>query len=450
MKNIVIFGAGRSSSVLIDYLLQESEKNNWQITLCDQSEELALAKLAGNKNGTAQGLDIHDENTRDVLIMKADLVISMLPVFLHTDVAKSCLKHGKNMLSASYVNEDIRGMEKAVKDAGLLFIKECGLDPGIDHMTAMQAIDEIRAKGGRLTGFRSYTGGLIAPESDNNPWHYKFTWNPRNVVLAGKATARYLRHGKYKYIPYHQLFTRTDRMSVEGYGDFDGYANRDSLAYRELYGIQDTTTILRGTLRRPGYCQAWQTLIDLGMTDDSFEIDSTPDMTYREFTNLFLRYDEGMTVEQKVCATTGIDENGEVFNALRWLGLFEEKPLPVAKGSPAHILQHILEEKWTLKPEDKDMIVMQHIFDYELEGAVHRLTSSMVVQGDDQVRTGMAKTVGLPLGITAKLMLEGRISLKGVHIPIHKEIYDPVLAELETLGMKFTDLHEIVDEPQTA
>ncbi|MGB3181196.1 MAG: saccharopine dehydrogenase C-terminal domain-containing protein [Cyclobacteriaceae bacterium] len=450
MKNIVIFGAGRSSSVLIDYLLKNSTSREWQITLCDQSEELALAKLAGHKNGTAHRLDIHDEQSRDVLIMKADVVISMLPVHLHTDIAKACLKQGKHMLSASYVNDDIRAMADDVEKAGLLFLKECGLDPGIDHMTAMKAIDEIRSQGGQLKGFRSYTGGLIAPESDNNPWHYKFTWNPRNVVLAGKATARYIRHGKYKYIPYHQLFTRTDRIRVEGYGDFDGYANRDSLAYRELYGLHETETILRGTLRRPGYCQAWQVLINLGMTDDSFTIDPAQGMTCRDFTNLFLRYDEGVSVEDKLCQYTGVDQKGETFKALQWLGLFDSKPLPVGEGSPAHILQIILEEKWMLKAEDKDMIVMQHIFDYEHEGAAHRLTSSMVVKGENQVHTGMAKTVGLPLGIAAKLLLEGKLNLRGVHIPIKEEIYTPVLAELETLGLEFSDLNERVNEPQTA
>jgi saccharopine dehydrogenase (NADP+, L-glutamate forming) len=239
-------------------------------------------------------------------------------------------------------------------------------------------------------------------------------------------------------------------MTVEGYGEFDGYANRDSLTYRELYGLQNTSTILRGTLRRPGYCQAWQVLIDLGMTDDSFNIDPVKGMTYRDFTNLFLWYDESLNVEEKVCRYTGIDREGDIFKALQWLGLFEDIPLPVQEGTPAQILQVILEEKWTLRAQDKDMIVMQHIFDYELEGTIRRLTSSMVVRGEDQVHTGMAKTVGLPLGIAAKLLLEGKISLRGVHIPIKEEVYGPVLAELETLGLEFSDLYETLSEPQTA
>lgn len=446
MKHILVIGAGRSSSSLLKVLLEKGEEENWQILVADADKKLASAKTSDYVHATAHELDILNESAREALIAKADLVISMVPAMFHIHVAKTCIKLKKNMISASYVSEDIAELDDAAKAAGIIILKECGLDPGIDHMSAMEAIDDIRAQGGELTAFKSFTGGLVSPESDNNPWHYKFTWNPRNVVLAGQSTARFIRNGRYKYVPYHKLFSRVEKIAIEGFGEFEGYPNRDSLSYRRKYTIEDIPTLLRGTLRRPGYCEAWDLLVQLGMTDDSYQMEGLEDMTLRDFTNAFLFYDENAQVEEKFCSYLKTSKNGEAFSKIVWLGLFDKTPLPIKKGSPAQILEKILENKWTLEADDKDMIVMQHQFDYILNDTAYRKTSSLVVKGDDQVQTAMSKTVGYPLAIGAALILEGKIDLKGVHIPTDKRLYAPLLKGLKALDIIFEEKEKPLKE----
>ncbi len=439
MKHILVIGAGRSSSSLLKVLLEKGKEENWHIMVADTDIKLATSKSAGFEHASSHELDILNETERDGLIAKADLVISMVPAMFHIHIAKACIKLKKNMISASYVSEEIAALDDAAKAAGIIILKECGLDPGIDHMSAMQAIDDIRENGGQLTAFKSFTGGLVSPESDNNPWHYKFTWNPRNVVLAGQSTARFIRNGRYKYIPYHKLFSRRERISIDGHGEFEGYPNRDSLSYRKKYAIENIPTLLRGTLRRPGYCEAWDLLVQLGMTDDSYQMEGLEDMTLRDFTNAFLFYDESAPVEEKFCTYVKIHQNAEAFKKIAWLGLFDKKPLPLSKGSPAQILEKILEAKWSLESDDKDMIVMQHQFDYTLNDEAYRRTSSLVVKGDDQVQTAMSKTVGYPLAIAAALIIQGQIDLKGVHIPTDKRLYRPLLKGLQALDIIFEE-----------
>ncbi|HTB30888.1 MAG TPA: saccharopine dehydrogenase C-terminal domain-containing protein, partial [Bacteroidia bacterium] len=324
------------------------------------------------------------------------------------------------------------------KKAGIILMNESGLDPGIDHASAMKIIDHIKAEVGKLIVFKSYTGGLIAPESDDNPWGYKFTWNPRNVILAGQGTARYLENGKYAFIPYNKLFTRTENISIEGYGDFEGYANRDSLGYRSVYGIEDVQTIIRGTLRKDGYCEAWNVFVQLGMTDDSYIIPDSEKLSNKEFLGLFLPSEKEDT-ETRLLDYLGHDINNEILYKIEWLGLFNDTVLGVKNASPALMLQTLLEDKWRLKEGDIDMIVMQHQFEYEMNGKKHKLNSTLVVKGDDAIHTAMAKTVGLPVGIITKLILEGNIKLTGVHTPTVKEIYEPLLTELEGLGVRFVE-----------
>lgn len=439
MKRILILGAGRSSSSLIKYLLAHRQTFGWHIRVADSDKKLADEKVAGHEGVEAIAFDVFDEEQRHDEIKKADLVISMLPASFHIHVAKACLLHGKNMLSASYISDEVRALAPEVAAKNLLFLKECGLDPGLDHMTAMQALDGLKQKGAILKSFKSYTGGLIAPESDNNPWHYKFTWNPRNVVLAGQGTARFIRNGTYKYIPYHRLFTRLEQIHVNGYGDFEGYANRDSLSYRKVYGIENITTIIRGTLRKPGYCSAWNVFVQLGMTDDTYLLEDVDKMTWRNFTNSFLPYSVTSDVESKLCKYINIELYSPEYKKFAWLGLFDDTLTGLAKATPAQALQKKLEEKWQLLPGDKDMIVMQHQFEYELEGKVFRLDASMVTLGEDRQQTAMAKTVGLPLAIAAKLILTGKIKAKGLCIPTSKEIYAPVLGELATMGIDFME-----------
>ena len=440
MKHILIIGAGRSSTSLIHYLKDLSKKAPIGLIVADADLELAKAK-AGEESERLQTLklDIFDEQQLQIAIEQAEVVISMVPSGFHLPVAKACLKFRKHMLSASYVSDEILQLNSLAREAGVLILKECGLDPGLDHMTAMEVMSRIQKEGGELLSFKSFTGGLVAPDSDNNPWHYKFTWNPRNVVLAGQGTARYISKGEHKYIPYHKLFNRTEPLFIEGLGEFEGYANRDSVSYRRVYRIESVPTLLRGTIRRKGFCAAWNIFVQLGLTDDSYLLEDIESLSKRSYLNAFLPFDEKRTVEEKLCAYTGIIPGGEEYAKIDWLGFFTDEPLTLSKGTPAQVLQQILEEKWKLEPQDKDMVVMQHKFEYLLEGQKCLLTSSLVCMGEDQHQTAMAKTVGLPLGITARLLIEGKIKRRGVCIPISPDVYEPVLKELEEVGIKMEE-----------
>ena len=430
-----MIGAGRSASSLIEYLVNEADSNDFEIVIGDRDLSLVEAKLGGNTRAKALNFDVFNDSQRIEEIQKADIVISMLPASLHFKVAQDCVKYGKNLVTASYVSDDIKSLDAEAKEKGVLLLNEIGLDPGIDHMSAMKAMDEIKAKGGVLKSFKSYCGGLVAPESVSSPWQYKFTWNPRNVVLAGQGTAQYIRNGKYKYIPYHRLFKRTETISILSHGEFEAYANRDSLSYKEVYGLNDIQTLLRGTLRRPGYCEAWDLFVELGMTDDSYEMDVSG-MTYLDFLNSFMREAKN-TSQEHLKSQFRITDT--VLTKFDWLGFFGNTKIEIKKATPAQILQNILESKWTLGPDDKDMVVMQHQFIYELEGAEHELHSSFVLFGEDQTYTGMAKTVGLPVGIATKLILNGVISGSGVKVPVSIDIYNPVLSELEKFGIEFIE-----------
>jgi len=439
MRNILLLGAGRSATSLINYLKKHAEQEDWHIKIGDFDINLAEEKAANHPNTSSIQFDILNETQTKDEIAKADLVISMLPARFHPKVASACVDLGKHMVTASYNSPDVEELSDIAKSKNILILMECGLDPGIDHMTAMEAMDNINEKGGKLTSFKSYTGGLVAPESDNNPWHYKFTWNPRNVVLAGQGTAQFIRNGKYKYIPYHKLFTRYETIEVNGLGDFEGYPNRNSLNYRKVYGIEEIPTLIRGTFRKAGFCDAWNIFVQLGVTDDTYKMEALESMSKRDFINAFLPYDKSQPVEEKLCLNLGIDTKSETFKKLEWLGIFEDKKVPISEGSPAQVMQAIMEEKMSLDPDDKDMIVMQHQFEYELNDKKYRLDSSIVSKGDDQLETAMSKTVGLPLGIAIKNILNDNIKLRGVQIPIKKEIYQPILKELNSLGIQFNE-----------
>jgi saccharopine dehydrogenase-like NADP-dependent oxidoreductase len=441
MRKILVLGAGRSSSSLIDYLIKQSNTQQWQIQVADLSLEMAQQRVNGHKNAIAVELDSNNEERTSTLIADSDLVISMLPAAAHVAIAKMCIAHKKDMVTASYVSPEMMALDEAAKAAGITIMNEVGVDPGIDHLSAKKVIDELKDKGAKIVGFETFTGGLVAPEYDNNPWNYKFTWNPRNVVLASSGGAvKFIEKGKYKYIPYHRVFRRTERISVEGYGEFEGYANRDSLKYRKIYGLEDIQTMYRGTLRRPGFCRAWDVFVQLGATDDSYVLDNSEQMTYREFINSFLKYSTKDSVELKLMHYLKMDhDDEELMNKLKWLDIFEKIPVGLKKATPAQVLQSILERKWKLASNERDMIVMWHKFEYELEGKQREMHSSMVVEGEDSVYTAMAKTVGLPVAISAKLILNGNITLKGVQIPIEKQVYEPVLEELSTFGITFKE-----------
>ena len=372
MKKILLIGAGRSSTTLIKYLLEKSREYGWELTVADRDEKQAVEKAPMASRQIS--LDIFNEQQLDVEVMEADIVVSMLPARFHPLVALSCLKHTKSMLTASYESAEMNEMSTRAKSLGILFLNELGVDPGIDHMSAMRVINRLKKEGNELLCFETFTGGLIAPESDNNPWNYKITWNPRNVVLAGQGgPARFIQEGRYKNIPYHRLFRRTEVIDIEGYGKFEGYANRDSLKYIEKYNLEGVPTVYRGTLRRPGFCRAWDVFVQLGATDDTYIMQNTEEMTYKEFINSFLYYSSEDPVKTKLYQYMHIDQDSDVREKLEWLGIFGDTRIGLKDATPAQVLEHILVKKWALDPDDKDMLVMWHKFIYRKEGrhAIH-------------------------------------------------------------------------------
>jgi len=437
MKKVLVLGAGRSSSALIAYLLEHAAAHDWQITVGDVDQPAAQARIGSASRARAIHFDVANEARSYEVIRQADVVISMIPASLHPLVAKWCLAENKHLLTASYVSDEMKALDQAARGQGLLFLNECGLDPGIDHMSAMQLINKIRIAGGQITSFESFTGGLIAPETAReNPWRYKFTWNPRNVVLAGQGTAKYLQDGKFKYIPYQQLFSRLTPVSVPGLGDYEGYANRDSLKYVDAYGLQDCRSVVRGTLRNKGYCGAWNILAQLGCCDDTYQMANVGEMTHRSFLTSFMETDN---VEAAICQRFGLSVEGSEMLRLRWSGFFEAENIGIEKGTPAQILEHILNKKWKLHPGDKDFVVMWHRFKYELAGHQQEIQAWLTATGEDETQTAMAKTVGLPLAIACKLLLTNKLTCRGVALPLQPEVYEPVLQELSGLGIH---LHE--------
>ena len=440
MKKILLIGAGRSTYSLVKYLQDHSAEYDWDLTIADQNREWAVERAGSHERSFAISLDIHNEPDLENQIERHDLVISMLPAHMHITVARNCIKHRKHMVTASYISPEMKALNQEAIEAGVIMINEIGVDPGIDHLSAMKVLDEIREQDGKMLLFESFTGGLVAPESDNNPWHYKFTWNPRNVVLAGSGGAvKFRQEGMYKYIPYHQLFRRTEIIEIEGYGRFEGYANRDSLNYRRTYGIEDIPTIYRGTLRRPGFCRAWDVFVKLGMTDDSYTLENSAQMTYRDFTNTFLAYNPTDSVELKLMHYLNIPQDSELMEKLEWIGIFDNTQIGLPNATPAQILQHILQQKWQLEPDDRDMIVMYHKFGYEVAGEKKMRESYMVTKGRNHRETAMARTVGLPVAIATHNILNGKIHTPGVQIPITPEIYRPMLAELEEYDVRFIE-----------
>jgi saccharopine dehydrogenase-like NADP-dependent oxidoreductase len=441
MRKILIIGAGRSSSSLIQYLLSKSVEEDFHLIIGDVSLESARKKTNNHPNATAIALDIFDKFQRNEAIEKADIVISMLPAHLHIEVAQDCIVYKKNMVTASYISDAMQELDVLAKENNLIFMNEIGLDPGIDHMSAMKVIHTIKAKGGKMLLFESFCGGLVAPESDTNLWNYKFTWAPRNVVLAGQSgAAKFLQEGTYKYIPYSNIFRRTEFLEVEGYGKFEAYSNRDSLKYKIVYGLDDVLTLYRGTIRRVGFSKAWNIFVQLGMTDDSYVMENSETMSYRQFVNSFLPYHPTDSVEIKMRLALKIDQDDSMWDKLLELDLFNpDKKVNLPNATPAQILEKILSNSWTLKPNDKDMIVMYHKFGYELDGKKQQIDSKMVCIGEDQTYTAMAKTVGLPVAIATLLILNRKITTPGVQLPIREDVYLPILKELEEYSVIFKE-----------
>lgn len=439
MKHILLIGAGRSTKALIQYLLNYSTKEDWKIIVADYYEDLAKESVAGYKNAEGIFFDVNNTTQREANIAASDIVISMLPPKMHYLIVKDCLSFRKNLITASYTPGNIKELDKKARKENILILNEIGLDPGLDHMSAMRIINEIKVKNGKLLSFKSFCGGLVHPDYDNNPWNYKFTWNPRNVVLAGFGNAEYIEKGEYISVPYNKLFRSTKDISVLDLGFFEAYPNRDSLSYRSTYGLEDIPTFLRGTIRKKGFCKAWDFFVQLGMTNDSLVIQNSKNITYSEYIELFLKKDVNLSVENRFCKYFNISKDSHEFQKVYWLGLFSDKIVNLEGATSAQILQKILEEKWKLDPEDKDMILMQHEFKYILNGKKQTLNSSLVVYGENTEDTAMAKTVGLPVAIATKLILKNQLKLIGAHIPTIPEIYEPILNELEDFNISFIE-----------
>ncbi|HVZ96061.1 MAG TPA: saccharopine dehydrogenase C-terminal domain-containing protein [Chitinophagaceae bacterium] len=429
MKTILIFGAGKSATSLIEYLCNISSENDLRIIVCDTNLQLAQSKIGECDRAVAMSADVSNSEERRDLIGQADLVISMLPPSLHALVAEDCLHFRNHLLTASYIDKRIKELDKDILGSGLLFLCEMGLDPGIDHMSAMKMIHKIKKEGGNIVSFRSHCGGLIAPESDDNPWHYKFTWNPSNVVMAGISGAVFKSGGTATTLPYEAIFENNERVDIPGLFPLAWYANRDSMSYIDTYQLQDAATFIRTTLRHPSFCRGWHVFVKMGLTnaDDYAQIENCT--TYREWFQLKKNIAQFQFRSKQ--------DESEFDGQVSFLGLNNEDIITTGIKNSASILQSILEKKLAMKPHDKDMIVMLHEIQYRLHSEMKEIRSCLVAKGEDEIHTAMAKTVGLPLGIAAKLILQEKIRLKGLHIPTVPEIYEPVLRELEKNGIKF-------------
>ncbi len=498
MKKILLFGAGKSATVLIDYLLRHSLAENWIVTVVDANPELAKQKIGNALGGEAIGLDITNEGERRLLIARATLVISLLPPALHLLVAQDCLQAGKNLLTASYIDEPMRALGGEIQKRGLIFLCEMGLDPGIDHMSAKSIIDEIHNDGGTITSFKSHCGGLVADQHDDNPWHYKVSWNPRNIVLAGKAGARYKLDGETVSLPYEALFAEKRFVAMPGKDPLCWYPNRDSLPYMALYGLDDCPTFVRTTLRHPDFMYGWKNVIELGLTDETpayLAADKTMKEVFREHMQRhgFQDWLQAKLQQQFRLSTRLLedlvklvdlqaekeqkgDEDVEAFMAVNDQGTLESVDLDDLKSnaastvaermhdakltlkqlfflgmddnitqvnkarcSAADLLQLSLEKKLPLLAGEQDRVVMVHEMEWEKDGQRFLTRSSLDVDGANDQHTAMAKTVGLPLGIAARLILNGTIQTPGLHIPVSSDIYAPVMAELAKDGIVFTE-----------
>lgn len=435
MKTILLFGAGKSATSLIEYLGKCSDENNWKFIVCDTNLSLAQSKISHFSNAVARSVNVSDESKRRELMQDADMVISMLPAALHFLVAKDCLLFSKNLLTASYIDDSIRSLEKEIEEKGLLFIGEMGLDPGIDHMSAMKLIHEIKNKEGKIISFTSHCGGLVSPESDDNPWHYKITWNPANVVSAGSSGAIFLKNSEVIEISYKDIFKdEKNIVEISGLGPLAWYANRDSLSYIDTYQLAGINTFLRTTLRYPSFTKGWNILVNAGFTSKADSGLISDCATFNDWFQLKMTTIKEDYPQEKW--------DTEFLEQVDFLGMRNTTTLPEKAENSAAILLNLLEKNLFMKPDDKDMIVMVHELEYELNGQKKELKSSLLVKGKDQLHTAMSQTVGLPLGIAAKLILQNKITLKGLHIPVVEEIYGPVLKELAHYGVKFNEVEE--------
>lgn len=439
MKKILVLGAGRTASSLINYLASKAGENDWQITIADMSLELAQSKAKNLSRTKAIQFNIFNEEERSALIKKMDIVVSLLPETLHIHLVKDCLRFKVNLVTASYVSSQMASYDEQVKKAGLIFLNEMGLDPGIDHMDTLRLINKIKHKGGKLISLRSYGGGLIAPESDDNPWGYKITWNPMNVVIAGMASARYVQDGKLRIVPYNRLFLDIHPVEIPGVGMLEAYPNRDSIKYRRIYNVPKIPNVFRGSLRKPGFCRAWNALVKIGLTDNRYFVPDADRLSYNELLSFYFVKNKNISTKEKLINFLNESDESEIIKKIEWLGLLSDEKIELTEATPADILLALLQKKWKFTERDKDMVILHTEIEYQVEDKNEKITSTLVLHGKENYNTAMSTTVGLPLGVGVNLILNNKISQRGVIIPIHQDIYKPALKELSELGIVFKE-----------
>ncbi len=449
MKNILILGAGQSAPYLISYLLDESQKNNWFVTVADRNVNLARAAVNGHPHGSGIEFDVNETEKRHALIQKSDVVVNFLTPTFQYLIALDCIRFGKHVVTASYENPRVAELKDDAKNKGILILNEMGLDPGIDHMSAMDIITGIREKRGTIKSFISYGSGIPAPEVQSNPLNYCITWNASNVVTAGDAGAQYLEDGMIKLLPHHKVFDRTWNVDINNLGTFEAYPNRDSLLYIKIFKLKKVNTMIRGTLRYPGWSETWNQIVKLGLYLDTFTLPEIGESSYREFTEMFLPLNvSGPKLEARVANYLNISPTGTIMQNLTWLGLFSDEKICKNFNTPMMLMTDLIKKKMPLPEGERDMVILHHeiIADYGENKKNEKTISTLVEYGDPTAKfTAIAKTVGAPAAIATKLLLKDELEITGCHIPTHPKIYTKVLEELKSLGIKFTEKTEEMD-----
>jgi saccharopine dehydrogenase-like NADP-dependent oxidoreductase len=447
MKRILVLGAGRSAAYLIARLLEDATERDWFVTVADADVGLARERVGNHPTAEAIAFDVNDAALRSSQIARADVVVTMLPARFQELVAWDCVNHGKHLVSVSYRGQAVRELDTDARRKGVMLLCEMGLDPGIDHMSAMALIRKLEADGGRIVEFCSYGSGLPAPDSAHNPLRYVVTWEPRNVVMAGLQGAQYMEDDQIKIVPFHEVFDHTWPVEVEGVGMLEAYANRDSLAYMKQFGLDHVRTMVRGTLRYPGWSETWSQMVRLGLPNETLEIPNLRHRTYAEVTEMFLPgLASGNPLEQRVARFLNINPTGKIMENLHWLGLFSDEIIGVCRDDTSSaMLIKLLQTKLPLLPDQRDMVVLVHKIDVEYPGTdrpPERRISTLVTEGETGGFTAMSRTVGLPVVIAVRLLLDGKLPQTGSIIPTHPSIVEPVLDELAREGLSFSERSE--------
>jgi saccharopine dehydrogenase (NADP+, L-glutamate forming) len=434
MKNVLILGAGMVVKPIVKYLLEKK----YRVTVATRTKSKADEMIGGHPNGTALAWTVEDEDSLSQLVKGHDLTVSLLPWTYHVMVAKHCLNHQKNMVTTSYVKPLMKALDQEAKEAGIIILNELGLDPGIDHMSAMRIIDHVHGQGGKISAFYSLCGALPAPEACDNPFNYKFSWSPKGVVMASNNDGNFLKDGKTIYVTPADLFKNPMSTQFPDVGKLEIYPNRDSLPYIDLYGIPETRTMFRGTFRYPGWCEALDAMKRLQLTSEG-KIDFTG-KTYAEMVAMLIGENSSGYISGKVAGYLGIPEDSHAIHAMKWLGLFKHEPMHRGIDSPFEITSDLMISKMMIGREERDMVVMQHLFlATNPDGTKEVIKSSMLDFGSPKTDTAIARTVALPAAMGVEMILEGKIKVTGVHIPVQPEIYNPILDQLESVGIKMVE-----------